>query len=288
MNLAGNASDDVGVLTVTWTNAATGAFGTVTGRTSWTIANVALNVGPNLITVTAWDLVGNSGSDTLTITRDSTAPYCSVNSPTATGSYQTRLDTVTIGGNASDDTDVVSVTWRNGATGQTGTANGTTSWEIADIVLALGYNNITVTAHDAAGNVGSDSIVVNYDLVAPICKITSPTVDPTYVTNGNSISLAGTASDNVGVVSVTWSNDRGGSGVAMGTTGWTISGITLQEGNNTITVTATDAAGNSHSVTITVTYTTTAIPEFSDFVIVVLGMMLVFFLIRVKRRKEDE
>jgi hypothetical protein len=41
---------------------------------------------------------------------------------------------------------------------------------------------------------------------------------------------------------VSWSNDRGGSGVATGTTSWSVTGITLQSGANVITVTARDAA----------------------------------------------
>jgi hypothetical protein len=53
---------------------------------------------------------------------------------------------------------------------------------------------------------------------------------------------------------VTWSNDRGGSGTATGTTNWTISNIPLQPGVNNITVTATDAQGLSSTDNIAVTY----------------------------------
>lgn len=91
---------------------------------------------------------------------------------------------------------------------------------------------------------------------APTCTITSPTSNPTY-DNGSSstISLAGTASDDVEVTQVTWSNDRGGSGTATGTTSWSISNITLQSGQNVITVTAHDEDENTGTDTITVTYT---------------------------------
>jgi hypothetical protein len=58
----------------------------------------------------------------------------------------------------------------------------------------------------------------------------------------------------VGVTQVTWSNSRGGSGTASGTTSWSASGITLQDGSNTLTVTARDAAGNLNTDTLTVTY----------------------------------
>jgi hypothetical protein len=53
---------------------------------------------------------------------------------------------------------------------------------------------------------------------------------------------------------VTWTNSRGGSGTATGTTSWSASGIALQSGSNVITVTARDAAGNSGTDMLAVTY----------------------------------
>jgi hypothetical protein len=44
---------------------------------------------------------------------------------------------------------------------------------------------------------------------------------------------------------VSWVSDRGGSGTATGTTNWSIPVVGLQVGNNVITVTARDAAGNA-------------------------------------------
>jgi hypothetical protein len=63
----------------------------------------------------------------------------------------------------------------------------------------------------------------------------------------------GTASDNVGVVSVTWASSRGGSGAAFGTSSWVTGPIDLSMGDNVITITATDAAGNVRTATLTVT-----------------------------------
>ena len=85
--------------------------------------------------------------------------------------------------------------------------------------------------------------------------ITSPTSNPTYSTSTASLSLGGTASDAVGVTSVTWAYDRGGTGMATGTTSWTVGGITLQAGTNILIVTARDTAGNTQSDTLIVTYT---------------------------------
>ena len=94
---------------------------------------------------------------------------------------------------------------------------------------------------------------------SPTVTISSPTTGDTYATEEDTITLGGSAADNVGVTSVTWINDRGGSGTVSGTDSWTIPNISLREGNNVITVTAHDAAGNTGSDTLTVTYTS---PDF--------------------------
>jgi len=94
----------------------------------------------------------------------------------------------------------------------------------------------------------------------PVVIIISPTSSPTTSTSTTPMTtLAGTASDNVALTSVTWSNDRGGSGSATGTTTWSVASITLQSGTNVITVTATDTSSNTGTDTLTVTYTPPAV-----------------------------
>ena len=83
------------------------------------------------------------------------------------------------------------------------------------------------------------------DTTNPAVTITTPTGNATHTATATPMSLGGTASDNVGVTQVTWVNDRGGSGTATGTTGWSVSGIVLASGANVLTVTARDAAGNT-------------------------------------------
>src|SRR5262249_32001951 len=67
LDLSATASDDVGVTSVTWSNAATGDGGTADGTTSWSMS-VPLRVGSNVITVKAWDAANHSATDTLTVT----------------------------------------------------------------------------------------------------------------------------------------------------------------------------------------------------------------------------
>jgi len=68
--------------------------------------------------------------------------------------------------------------------------------------------------------------------------ITSPTSNSTYSTGNPVITLGGTVSGAVGVNWVMWLNDRGASGMAIGTTNWTASGIVLNLGSNVLTVAA--------------------------------------------------
>jgi hypothetical protein len=181
-------------------------------------------------------------------------------SPTGSGSYQSANSTVNLSGSASDNVGVTQVTWSKSG-GGSGTASGTTSWSISGISLSAGQNTINVTAKDAAGNQGTAVITVTYsapssaDTQAPQVLITSPATNGSYVTSSSSIGLAGSASDNVGVTRVSWSSTAGGSGTAYGTANWSVNLIKLSSGQNTITVTAKDAAGNQSKAVITVAYT---------------------------------
>ena len=98
-----------------------------------------------------------------------------------------------------------------------------------------------------------DSGTITADLTSPTVIITGPTSGSTYTTTQSTIVLTGTAFDDVGVVSVTWSNDHGGDGVAEGTSLWNTPAIDLKMGTNVLRVTASDAAGNVQTVTLTVT-----------------------------------
>ena len=128
---------------------------------------------------------------------------------------------------------------------------------------AISYGGDLTVISDKTG--GASSIEVSgigiLDRTGPTVTITSPTSDPSYSSSSSIVSLAGTASDNVGVTQVTWDNGRGDSGTAAGATSWSISSISLQSGANIITVTARDAAGNMGTDMITVTYTVPDLPN---------------------------
>ena len=83
-------------------------------------------------------------------------------------------------------------------------------------------------------------------------SITQPTSAGQMETPDESVALAGTARSSSGIVSVEWTNDRGGQGSASGTDSWTIDNIQLELGDNEISVTATDGAGATASRSIVV------------------------------------
>ena len=130
--------------------------------------------------------------------------------------------------------------------------------------LASALNFPTGLALDPAGNlcigdrdngrVRKLMFAAANDPTAPTVAITSPTSSATFTTTNGALSLGGTAADNVGVLQVRWSNDRGGSGVAAGTTSWSVQNVILLAGLNNLTVTALDANGNSASAKLAVTF----------------------------------
>ena len=258
--IGGTASDDVGVVQVTWSNDRGGA-GSATGTATWSVAAVPLSQGANVITVTARDAENNVSTDRLTVTRtDGQAPTVEITLPTTAVSHRTTETTIAIGGTAGDEFGVSEVRWSS-SRGASGVANGTTSWGVPAVALAGGSNVITVTARDAAGNSATDTITVDVaDGAPPTVTIVGPTSAAAFVTNSSTVAVSGTASDAFGVALVTWANSRGGSGTASGTTGWTASSVPLQQGENVITVTARDSAGQTATDTLTVTRTDAGAP----------------------------
>ena len=150
--------------------------------------------------VVGWDSAGNAVLWT-------SGPFVTLTVPTTSPTYFTTSPTVTLSGTASACSGITQMSWSNNA-GGSGTCAGAASWSAAGIPLQLGYNVITVTATDSIGNSASAQLTVVYDPTPPSVAITSPTTDATYTTACGIIALSGTASDNVGVASVTWSNSR--------------------------------------------------------------------------------
>lgn len=184
-----------------------------------------------------------------------------IQSPAA-GSSTIKTSTA-VSGTLVNEVGASQVNWQTDH-GSSGVAVGTASWSIATVPLVVGTNTITVSAVDSTHQNTSKSVVVTRtaagttpaptgggDVMPPAITITSP--NRTIVsTTSSSITVSGTASDNVGVVKVTWQNTLAGSGTAVGTNTWTATAIPLYSGTNTLILKAWDAAGNSSWRSITV------------------------------------
>jgi hypothetical protein len=88
------------------------------------------------------------------------------------------------------------------------------------------------------------------DQIPPSLRILSPAFT-IVATSASVITVGGTATDNVGVTTVQWTNSTGESGTASGTTAWSAR-IPLLVGTNVVIIRAYDRAGNSGWRAITV------------------------------------
>jgi hypothetical protein len=150
-----------------------------------------------------------------------------ITAPSAGGLLNTKLVTVT--GLTDKNTGSVTVSTRGGE-GITAVLNSG-SFTAKDVKLQEGQNIITVRALSQAGNAGTASVRVTPKLVIMAPK------DMT-VTNRKMIAMSGRVDKPSAIVKVNNTPMHVSKGA------FTLSSLNLSEGNNTITVTAVDRAGN--------------------------------------------
>ncbi|MFW2795092.1 Ig-like domain-containing protein, partial [Acinetobacter baumannii] len=199
---------------------------------SWSVSNPGNLVDGDTVTATATDPAGNTSlPGTGTVSADITAPVVALDdvltndsTPALTGTVNDPTATVVVN---VDGTDYPAVN------------NGDGTWTLADNTLPAltdGPHTITVTATDAAGNVGNDTAVVTIDTVAP----NAPVLDPINATDP----VTGTAEAG-STVTVTYPDGTTATVVA-GTDGtWSVPNPGNLVDGDTVTATATDPAGNT-------------------------------------------
>ncbi|MDS1791865.1 beta strand repeat-containing protein, partial [Vibrio parahaemolyticus] len=243
--LVGTVNDATANITVT----VNGVDYSVTnnGDGSWTLADDTL---PSLadnsytVTVTATDEAGNQGTATGTLVIDTTAPAAPVLDAT-NGSE--------ISGTAEAGSEVQVDVDGDGISDYTTVADGNGDWSITpDSPLADG-TTVTATASDEAGNESAPATVV-VDGVAPIVTVNDATTNDATPTLTGSVDDA-TASVTVTVDGADYTATNNGDGT------WTLVDNTLAsltDNSYTVTVTATDEAGNQGTATGTLVIDTTA------------------------------
>ncbi len=219
--------------------------GTVEDRTAVTLSinGVALAVGTGgafegevplgdgtTLTATATDAAGNVGSAVRTVARDTEPPVVAFTAPAA-GTITNR-GTLAVEGTV-DDASAVTVT----VNGTAMTVEGHVFR--GEIPLAgEGRIQLTAVATDAPGNRAEASVEILRDATAPVLVVTAPT-DGSVVRTPE-VSLHGTLRD-AGAVTLTLN----GAPVPVAADGsWTASATLAAQGDNTLALVATDAAGN--------------------------------------------
>ena len=227
------------------------------------------------VTLKATDDAGN------TVTKDSTdttlgdslklyvkekvAPTQSITYPTANALITNNKPTITWEVRDDDsgvDPDSIKLTIDSNAAITTGitktpVSGGYDCSYTPSTTLADGQHTIKVDASDHDGNASiQTSVTFKIDTVAPTLNVTSPTEN--FITNQSQITVEGTTNDATSSpVTVTIKLNSGNAEtVSVQSNGAFSKALTLTEGENTITVVATDGAGKSTTVVRHVTLDT--------------------------------
>ncbi|PJZ03879.1 Ig-like domain repeat protein [Pantoea rodasii] len=249
----------------------------VTDEGTWSFTSPALSQGSHSLTATVTDAAGNSSapSTAITFTVDTQAPNTA-------GAVQLSNDTsgtpvpIAAGSVTNDNTPVLSGTAEVGTTvtildgsnvlGTVVVGTGGTWTFTPALVLGEGAHSITTTVTDAAGNVSAPSAAIGFTVDS------SPPATPvvTSLSNNNGgtavvFTAGSTTNDSTPVIrgtgeigaTVTISDGSTVLGTAIvGTNGiWRFEPTTaLGQGSHTLTVTATDTAGNSSAPSAGITF----------------------------------
>lgn len=285
--VAGSATDNVAVtalsasidgrtaLNILSDRQASGAFA-LSGARMQQIYGGVIPDGPHTLAVTAADAAGNSTTFSLSFTLDTAAPV----TPSLTldpstdsapiGDNQTTFPVVVLRGQTSPNTAVRLV-----QTGATTVSDGAGVFGFTGVNLTPGPNAFTVVATDPAGNTASGGVTITSvaaDMAAPAVSAALSHDTGASATDRitSDAAVAGTATDNVAVTTLTASidgraaasilADRQASGAfALSATRMQqVYGGTIPDGAHTLHLVAADAAGNTSTFDLTFTLDTLA------------------------------
>ncbi|HEX9506259.1 MAG TPA: hypothetical protein VGA62_09675, partial [Acidimicrobiia bacterium] len=205
---------------------------------------VPLQLGSQAVVATVEDIAGNvatAGASVAYVKQ----PVVKITSPANLAAF--GLASITVSGTVDDPHAAVVV----GIERVPATVSGD-SFTATGVHLDEGGNVVTAVATDASGGVGTDSVTVVRDTVAPRVLIDSPVNGA--VTAASTITVSGRVNDTVlgtinsGQAHVTVN----GIEAVVSNRTFLAEGVALVSAANTITAVATDAVGNADTKTITV------------------------------------
>ena len=272
VTLAATASDDIGVAGVTFAvdGVQVGAEDTAAPYSA-TWATSGLANGTHTVTASARDTAGHrTTSAGVVVTVNNVTDNDPSVSVTAPSSGASVAGSVTLAATATDDIGVAGVTFAVDGV-QVGAEDTAAPYSAtwATSGLANGTHTVTASARDTAGHrTTSAGVVVTVNNVTdndPSVSVTAPSPGASVA---GSVTLAATASDDIGVAGVTFAVD----GVQVGaedtaspySATWATSG--LANGTHTVTASARDTAGHrttSTGVVVTVNNVTDNDPSVS-------------------------
>jgi hypothetical protein len=262
----------------TGTAVATGSYTGAPATRTTTVNASDLAEGANTIRVCVTNAAANTGSQTTTVVKDTTAPTVTIDTvsdmllgpadgstdvtwhASEDGSYSVRVG---VGGWA-----IPGAPCTTGVEAGSGAYSGAPAQRTTSVGASLatdGLNPIWVCVADAAGNRGEVAVWVVKDVTGP--TVTIDAVSDASVGSGDPGTDVQWRSSESGSYSVRvgGTNCTTGTIVASGTyTGWetrqstTVNAAQLAEGTNTIRICVTDAWGNSGTRTTTVVKNTVA------------------------------
>lgn len=211
-----------------------------------------LSEGVHVVTLTATDALGATGSAAISITVANLPPVPAITAP-IDGRVYLVGETVPLRGSADDPEDGPlsggALVWTSSRDGALGTGAALDRSDLSE-----GDHTIRLTATDTRGASASAEVTITLSTVAqnPDAIITSPTDGAAYEP-GDAVAFAGSASDPqdgpLSGGSLVWTSSRDG---PIGT-GTSFNRSDLSLGQHVITLTATDSDGRTGTAAVTVT-----------------------------------
>jgi hypothetical protein len=144
-----------------WANPRSTSVGTLAAQLGWSIADIPLGVGSNLITVIGTNAFGVASADNVLIVRGAPgtgAPFVDITNTPAVLAYE--LTSCAVAG--TNNVEVVgTLVWTNLLNGSTATLPASLGWTIAAVPLAVGVNPVIVAGTNSAGAVHWDAVDIS-------------------------------------------------------------------------------------------------------------------------------
>ncbi len=241
----------------------------------WSYQLPQLDDGSYSLTTTVTDTAGNTGpaSDPVAFTVDATLPDAT--SLVVSNDNGTTPQPLTNGALTTDNTPLLSGTaepdslitlYDGGVVIGSVTADGDGNWSFSSPVLTDGQHTLSATVTDEVGNVSAPSgaLTINIDATAPQpagdlllqndIQATPVTINSNSVTPDATPLISGTAEAGATIIVYDGAQEVGRT-TANPQGAWSLNTTALAEGAHTLTVTATDVAGNVSEVASTVSFT---------------------------------